>query len=264
MKLAALLGTCALLYSGAILAHTPYLVSPEFTVRGGQTVTLDAAFAEEFFTPELAFAGSEFRVTGPDGVARALDKVEVLKLRTVVEHALPKADGTYRFSTGRRHGAVFRTYELDGKKVTTRDAAAAIPAGANVLSDFQAITRAETYLTAGKPDNAALAAHGQGLELVAQTHPNDLYAGEPVRFQVLFEGKPVPDIALALEPAVWSSDAKVEPVKLQADAGGVVQWPAATAGTWLALVRHRAPAPASAGVREYSHTYTLTFQVLNP
>ena len=264
MKLVSLLSLGLLLSSSAAIAHTPYLVSPQFQVRPGATVTLDAAFAETFFVPEVVFAGPQFTVTGPDGQRRPIDTVQAFKQRSVAEHTLPAQPGTYRFSTGIRHGAVFRSYQLGGKKVSVRDDEHVIPADATDVDIFQALTRAETYVTAGAPDHGALAPHGQGLELQAMTHPSDLYTGEPVRLRVLFDGKPVAGQSVQLSPAVWSSDASTQALTLHADAQGVVQWPAARAGTWLVLARHRAAAPVGAPVPAYSHSYTLTFQVLNP
>src|SRR3546814_4924344 len=101
-------------------AHTPYLVPINFAPQGGETIALDAAFAETFFVPEAAFDHSRFGVTGPDGGDAAPDHVQVLKTRVVVEHTLPDAPGTYRFSTGPRHGALFRTWEVDQARELAR------------------------------------------------------------------------------------------------------------------------------------------------
>ncbi len=48
-------------------AHTPYLSPSNFAPQAGETVALDAAFAETFFVPEAAFDNSRFVITGPDG-----------------------------------------------------------------------------------------------------------------------------------------------------------------------------------------------------
>lgn len=64
-------------------AHTPYLVPNDFAPRAGQTVALDAAFAEAFFVPEVAFDDSQFAITRPDGNHARPDAVHVMKTRTV-------------------------------------------------------------------------------------------------------------------------------------------------------------------------------------
>ncbi|MEZ0471489.1 DUF4198 domain-containing protein [Luteimonas salinilitoris] len=177
--LLATLVACAALPSSA---HTPYLAPSSFETRPGSWVTLDASFAETFFIPEVVFDDSRFEVTGPDGTAATPETVRLMKTRAVVEHRLGEQAGTYRFSTGPRLGALFRTWELDGEQTSSRDPAVEIPAGAKVLSNFQSLTLAETYVSVGAPDQTALAPRGDGLELVAVTHPNDLYVGEAFEY----------------------------------------------------------------------------------
>src|SRR3546814_11843747 len=102
-------------------AHTPYLVPINFAPQGGETIALDAAFAETFFVPEAAFDHSRFGVTGPDGGDAAPDHVQVLKTRVVVEHTLPDAPGTYPFSPAPRHGALFRPWHVAGNRASPRE-----------------------------------------------------------------------------------------------------------------------------------------------
>ena len=251
-------------FTSAAAAHTPYLAPNTFAPQAGETVTLDAAFAETFFVPEVVFDKSVFSVTCPDGVGRAPTSVHYQKTRAVIEHALPKQAGTYRFSTGLRHGAVFRSWEIDGKRESTRDAKAPIPPGATLLPSFQAITVAETYLTIDAPDRAALKPRGSGIEIIPQTHPADLYTGESFVVRVLHDGTPLVDQPVEFTEAVWTSDRKAEVVTLNSDAQGRVTLPLRHAGTWLALTRHRTKAPAGAPADEYSHSFTLTFHVRDP
>lgn len=265
MKTASLLATAALALAVSLpaSAHTPYLVPSNFAPRAGQTIALDASFAEAFFVPEAAFDDSQFTVIGPDGAEAPLAS-QVMKTRTVAEYTLPTGTGTYRISTGPRLGALFRTWEQNGKRESSRDPSAKIPAGAKVISDFQSLTQAVSYVTAGNPDRAALAPRNKGLELVPVTHPNDLYVGEAFEFIVQYDGKPLADQPLEITEAVWSSDRTPQVANLKSDAAGHVRFPLSTAGTWLALTRYRTAAPAGAPVAEYSNSVTLSFRVLNP
>jgi len=246
-----------------VAAHTPYLQPSSFAPREGQTVALDASFAETFFVPETAFDDSAFSVTGPDGATSPLPS-QVMKTRTVAEYTLPKVAGTYRLSTGTRLGALFRTWEINGKRESSRDASVKIPAGAKVISDFQSLTLAETYVTARSPDRAALAPRNKGLELVAVSHPSDLYVGEEFEFIVQYDGKSLVAQPVEITEAVWSSDRKPQVITLETDAQGHGRMKLEQAGTWVALTRFRTPAPAGAPVAEYSNSYTLSFRVLNP
>ncbi|WMJ69435.1 DUF4198 domain-containing protein [Stenotrophomonas sp. 24(2023)] len=258
-------GLAALLLAACLpaSAHTPYLVPSSFAPRAGSTIALDASFAETFFVPEVAFDNSTFGVVGPDGKDQVVPS-RAMTNRTVAEYTLPAGAGTYRFSTGLRMGALFRTWEINGTRASSRDPAVKIPAGAKVIADFQSITRAETYVTAGNPDRAALKPRDNGLELVAVSHPNDLYVGETFAFIVQYDGQPLPGQKVEVTEAVWSSDRTPQVVTLTTDAQGHARMPLQAAGTWIALTRLRRPAPDGAPVAEYSHSYTLSFRVLNP
>ncbi len=257
--------TAALLCVAAAtaVAHTPYLAPSNFAPQGGETIALDAAFAETFFVPEAAFDHGHFNVTGPDGKVASPDTVQLLKTRAVVEHTLPQAAGTYRFSTGPRLGALFRTWEVGGKRESSRDPDVTIPAGAKVLSNFQSLTLAETYVTVGAPDRGALHPTGKGLELVPVNHPNDLYVGEVFEFVMQYDGKPLADQKVEIAEAVWTSDRKPHVETLLTDAQGHAVFKLQEAGTWVALSRYRTPAPAGAPVDEISNSITLTFRVLD-
>lgn len=243
-------------------AHTPYLhAKGEIGAEGG-LVSMEASFAETFFIPEAAFDKSQFQITGPDGKQHAPDRVEVWKARTLAEHRLDSTPGTWRFSTGRRYGALFRIWEIDGKRESSRDPEAKIPAGAKVLENFQSVTLAETYLTVGAPNRTALTARGEGLEIVANDHPTDLYVDEAFTFTVLFDGKPLAGQKVQITEAVSDTGNTPQIIHLTTDAEGRATFRPKQAALWLALTRHRTPAPESSGVAEYSHSYTLTFRTL--
>jgi uncharacterized GH25 family protein len=256
----------ALLALGAAVAanaHTPYLAPTSFDPMHGELVTLDAAFAEEFFAPEVVFDNSEFVVIDPQGKSSPADTVQRLKTRAVIEHKLGEK-GTYRFSSGRRLGAVIRSWELDGKKESTRDSAKPMPEGAKLLAHYQSVSLSEAYVTFGAPSKAALKPYGNGLELVPITHPGDLYTGEKFTFEIRFDGKPLAGQDVEIFPATRDSSSKKAAAKLTTDAAGKATFDPAKAGIYLALIRYRGKAPAEAAAPEYGFSYTLSFRVLDP
>lgn len=245
----------------AVEAHTPYLAPASFEPMNGDLVTLDAAFGEHFFVPEVVFDNSEFVVIDPAGKTSPVNTVQRLKTRAVVEHTLD-GKGTYRFSSGRRLGAVFRTWELDGKKESTRDPAKALPAGATLLAHYQSVSLAEAYVTLGAPSPAALKPYASGLELVPVSHPSDLYTGEKFDFAVHFDGKPLANQLVEIFPASNDAASKKAAASLTTGADGKASFALPRAGTWLALIRYRGKAPAGATAPEYGFNYTLSFRVL--
>jgi uncharacterized GH25 family protein len=255
-----LLALCCALPLTAAKAHVPYLAPASFEpVRGW--VSLEAAFAEQFFLPEAKFDQSEFQVTGPDGVVRAPKELVAVKSRTVLDDEL-KTDGTYKYSTGQRFGAVFHSYVLNGKTENSREPNFVLPKGATLKAHFQSVTRAETYISKGKPNLPALKASGKGLELQFVSHPNDLYAGQPVNGLLLLDGKPLANGTLELHRAAsaQASQDKTAPLPVSTNALGEFTLTPPQAGTYLLLARHRAAAPQGAKAPLYSYTSTAVFE----
>lgn len=243
MKSRFLLGSLLFACCLSAHAHTPYLAPCSFDPMNGDLVTLDASFGEVFFVPEVAFDNSEFVVVNPDGRTAPIDTVQRLKTRAVAEHRLAAGKGTYRFSTGPRLGAIFRTWEVDGKQESSCDSAKPLPAGAKLLMHYQSLSLSETYITAGAPSQAALKPYGKGLELVPATHPSDLYAGEKFEFSVLYDGKPLADQKVEIFPAIGDREGEKPAATLTTDAQGKATFALDKPGEFLALLRYRGKAP---------------------
>lgn len=240
-------------------AHTPYLVPGSFEPVFGRMVTLDASFGEKFFVPEAAFTGSEFQVVNPDGSVVTPESQSTLKTRIVLEHSL-EDKGTYKFSTGRRFGKVFKIYELDGKRHVMQNHEDAYPEGAKELAFFQAVTRAETYVSKGAPSEGSIKAWGEGLEIQPETHPNEIFAGEEFDFTVHFEGTPLAEQKLEIFAAEGEFSPKEAIATVTTDSDGAASFSPDEAGVYLVRARHRAPAPEGAPAPVYSHTYTLVLE----
>lgn len=260
-KLVVSLLTSALVATAPTLAHTPYLKPHSFEPVRGDKVTLDASFAEKFFVPEVAFANSIYHVISPEGKKEQPDLMGQFNTRVVVEHQLDN-DGTYRFSTGRRYGRIFKSYELNGERKSMRDPSQPIPEGAKLLSHFQSLTMAETYVSKGAPNQEALKPYNSGLEFVSHSHPNDLFVGEDLTLQSLFDGKPLEGLKVEVFLAQDQfTDEKAHLSLSSGNDGGFVFTPT-TAGTYLIMARHRSDAPQGAAAPQISNTYTLVVEAV--
>lgn len=256
----AIFAVTALAASFATQAHVPYLQPASFEPIRGGWVSLDAAFADRFFIPEVAFDNSSFSVLTPAGTAVKPALLQYSHTRTMAEHQLTD-DGTYRFSTGLRFGAVFHTYEHNGERKNSRDENFVLPAGAKSIAHFQAVTRAETYVSKGAPDHTALKPGGEALELEFLSHPNDLYTDSTLRARVLFNGKPLVRQAVsAYFVEAGANDEKVT-YQLSSDAAGIISFQPEKAGTYLLLSRFRTDAPKTAAVPTYSYTYSVVLEI---
>ena len=251
---------CAgLLFIPASQAHTPYLKPLSFEPVSRDTVTLDASFAEQFFVPEVAISNAKFDVETPDGKLSPVETVVDLKTRNVLEQAMEQ-EGTYRFSTGKRMGAIFRVYDLNGERGSMRGNEKPLPEGATLTEHFQSVTSAVTYVTKKGPTDTVLAASGQGLELVPRTHPNGLFSGDTFAFPLTYEGEPVADekVTLYLANDQFSEESDFQ--TLTTNAKGEASVSLNSQGLYLLQARVKAPAPKGADVPVYSYTTTLTLE----
>ena len=256
MVLAALIAS-----SSAALAHTPYLQPTSFEVNRSGKVSFDASFAEKFFVPEVAFNNSIFTITGPSGKQVTPEFLSVLSVRTIAEHTL-KDSGTYRVSTGNRLGKIFKVYKKDGERHSAKDPKAPLPKGAKLLSFFQSNTKAETYVTKGRPSKQALKATNNGLELVMNTHPNELFVGDEISMNVQYDGKAIDDLTVdvMLAKDQFSTDkAAYQVTSNQGKLSLNVDQP----GTYLLRARHRTKAPEGSVAPVISNTYTLSLEIID-
>lgn len=255
MKFPLRLLALAALLAPAASAHSPYLLPNLFTVEKRDHVTVEAAFTEAFFTPDVAMKSDDYHLVGPDGAKLALTPV-YLKDLAVLEVPLA-ADGTYRISTGARVGRTAKAYLKDGQWEFLEPGEAP-PAGAEAV-DMLSLTRADTYVTRGKPDAAALTPLGRGLEIVPVTHPAEAAAGAAVSFRLLFEGQP-----LAGQPILLHRDGETlagkAPVEVRTGTDGGFAVTPSDPGIYLVMTRHRV-GPAEPGTPHRSFTATVSFEV---
>ena len=72
------------LVAGAAQAHSPYLLPSAFDVTDRKLVTVQGAFTESFFSPEVVMKSDAWAVVGPDGGRKPLTAVNLRELALVV------------------------------------------------------------------------------------------------------------------------------------------------------------------------------------
>ncbi|OZY86683.1 hypothetical protein CBP51_06615 [Cellvibrio mixtus] len=239
-------------------AHTPFIAPVAFEPAHQGWISLDAGFAETFFHSDVAFDKGHFQVLTPAGTWVAPARVEQFTSRSVLEYQAQQ-EGTYRFTTGTRLGAVFRMYELNGERKHTRDPKEVLPKGHKLLDHYQSVTLAETYVTLKAPTTAAFKPYNKGLELVPITHPNDLYAGELFEFSVLLDGNPLVEQPVSIFSAQDATQQQQPVLTATTDRQGKASITLNSPGVYLLHLRKSAPAPKGAEAPHYGYIYTLSF-----
>lgn len=174
-------------------AHKMWLLPSATTVAGTDPwITVDAAISNDLFHADHHPASLDrLVITAPDGHTARPANPATGKYRSVFDLHLDQ-QGTYKLALIGE--GLLANYELDGQKKRWRgsgdELATAIPPRATRVQVTLSSSRVETFVTNGKPNDAALRPTGKGLELVPVTRVTDLVAGEPATFRLLLDGKP--------------------------------------------------------------------------
>lgn len=242
--------------AGSALAHMPYLLPAQFDVGKRGHISVEASFSDHVFIPDITMRDAPFHMLAPDGSRAEVGPVTHLRDLAVFEADLAQ-DGTYRLTTGLRLGRKGRMYRADGGWRMAGEGGRA-PEGVELVA-VQSVTLAEAYVTRGRPTDGVLQPRGEGLEIVALTHPGRLSSGADAIFRVLFDGEPLAEAPVTLHRGAGGGDAGKGTQQAKTDSDGRVILRPDVAGTYLILVRHRTRAPADAETPYRSYTYTLTF-----
>lgn len=234
----------------------PYVLPTMFDMGKADHITVQSAFAEEAFLPEVAMRDAPFHLVGPDGKAISVGPVTHLRDVSIFEAAIP-VDGTYRVTSGQRAGRKGKMFKI-GEDWQMRGEGGNPPANAQQV-EVQSMTLADAYVTRGQPADTALKPLGKALEIQAITHPNGIVAGSDARFLLLFDGKPVPQADITLFRGAGLYDGRKVAAQTKSGADGQFTLKPEDAGTYLILVRHRSASPAGSETPYRSYTYTLTF-----
>ncbi|MBL8266903.1 DUF4198 domain-containing protein [Steroidobacter sp.] len=221
--------SAALLLPVASHAHKFWLLPSSTVSTVDQWITVDAAVSNDLFYFNHVPLGLEsLAITAPNGSKVAAENPHTGKYRSVFDLQLKQA-GTYKLALV--NNGLTATYDDNGARKRWRGTpakfATEVPANAKNLEVNESVGRIETFVTAGKPTEAALKPTNIGLELVPVTHPNDLYAGEASKFRFLLDGKPVANLEVVVQPGGTRYRNDQEEQKLKTDAKGElsVNWP---------------------------------------
>ena len=208
-------------------AHTmsPYLLPEVFDVQSNNVSFQSGITVEKFYVPTSNFKTS-YVVTDPSGKDTNINAAASLKRFNVGEIDIP-AEGTYRIRTQDAMGNPGKYALVDGRWLRVRPARPAnapvnppkadekkpataasvapkpanpprfiaadqLPANAEIL-EVKNHFIAETFVTKNKP-SAVPKVTNKGFEVKLISHPNQLFAGEALKAQVLLNGKPVSNL----------------------------------------------------------------------
>ena len=236
-------------------AYTSYLKPSAFWPQS-EAITVEGAFASQFFTPQIA-VGADLTLLNPEGARAQFNSVAVDAQATTLATDLRRG-GTYRFSTGEQMGRVTTLVGVDGQWRPLGQGEV-LPEGA-LTTTLQTVTLADVYVTRGAPTRTVVDRAIGRLAIRPVTHPNQVLAASGFQIEVLFDGAPMANTAVVLY-AAGDADTKVDRfVVTGADGRAMVALDAP--GQYVLAARHRANAPEGSEAAVRSYTTTLTFDAM--
>ncbi|MDO4643877.1 MAG: DUF4198 domain-containing protein [Cardiobacteriaceae bacterium] len=220
-----------LVIAGMASAHNVW-IRPSSTQLAGESdyVTIDGGGSDFPFDVNHRGRPAEgLHAYDPKGKEIEKENLMVGKLRTSYDVKLNQ-QGTYHFTDGLEY-IQFNYPDENGKSVRWRDTPEKFkkenPMADKKREKFkQQSWNVETFVTLGEPTSEVLKPDSKGLDIEYLTHPNELYAGEPARFRLLFNGKPLPDshVEIARDSLRYREN---NLITLKTDKDGVVtiNWP---------------------------------------
>lgn len=256
------LALLALAVSGSASAHNAWLLPSSTQLAHPATITVDAAVANDlFFFNHVPLRLDSLDLRAPDGSSLAAENPHRGKLRSVFDLKIDQP-GSYRLAALNR--GLFASYKLHGETRRWRGApeelATKIPAEASELKVSEMHGRIETWVTLGKPSQPPLS--GQGIELQAVTHPNDLFAGEAARFILTIDGAPAAGVKIEATRGATRYRNQLETMHATTASDGsfAFTWPVAGMYWLHASTSDAKTSHPQAGERRLS--YSLTLEVM--
>ena len=260
----------SMVVSHTLLAHPVWILPSHFSVSKaeGEWITFDVTASHGTFVMDKPASAESALVLLPSGTIDTPDSVSRGQRRSVFDYHFVET-GTHKVTVDRE--PTYYTRYKAGKRDTEKwlranklTRAALLPDNARDVSTMLSFSRVETYITVGKPSTQAFKLSGEHLELKPITHPADIVAGEPVTFQMYFQGKPQAGVAAEItrEGTLYrNSQAQLDVVS---DEQGMVTFTPKNAGRYILKARHQGVLVNDPLADESGNMVHLTFEVVLP
>jgi uncharacterized GH25 family protein len=261
----------ALALIGVMLAVSPasaheFWIEPEdYAVDSGEEIRADIRIGQDFRGDAFPFIPARFRSflqhddLGAEPIAGSIGATPALT-------AMPRAEGLTIFTyVSTERSITFQEWEefqeyLDYEgldSIVERHEARGLPRDRIREIYFRC---AKALVNVGPVASGEDRATGMPIELVAKANPATIKPGEPLQFQLLWQGEPLPDTQVALfhKPTGGTEASRIT---TRTDAGGNVAFTLDTPGAFMAAAVHMIEAPADRNADWESYWASLTFGV---
>lgn len=214
------------------------------------------ALGDHRFVPSAGPGPAMIWITGPEDELTPPSFVYTGKTRTLAEIELTKP-GTYRVTA--EEPEAYWTKIKEGDKSRWLRMPRDRVAGKTIEMSKRYWAKAITYVTFKRQTRGPLAVQGDPLELQPVDHPNAIRAGQPFRFRVLAEGKPLQGQEIKVYDDAGHGHDATTTAKSRAD--GIVRLRLARSGRYLLSVRNEIAAPGDPKADAYSYSVYVMIDV---
>ncbi|CAM2009527.1 DUF4198 domain-containing protein [Acanthopleuribacter pedis] len=260
-------------------AHDRFIV-PSHTILSGEktkSVSLTASISNDVFHPDRPlgdngkgwvppslkayFDRMETTVILPDGSKDPSFALQSFRRFSAGDLEL-KQDGTYRISLVHDEAPMVTFTKADGSFGRAFGKEARVPEGATKVVRKTTASRVETFVTRNNANRAAIQPTGHLLELAGSAHPNDLFVGEAVSFQLFHAGKPLAKPAeVVLVRGGTRHRNQRDKIEATTDATGTFEVVFPEAGFYLLQTEVMVPGRPGSGMQEHWYSLFVTLEV---
>jgi uncharacterized GH25 family protein len=273
-KLKALGLACSVL-SGIALssvanAHPRWILPSHFTVskEGGDWLTFDVTASHGTFVFDKPAGSESANVVMPDGRSEYPNFIVRGKRRSMFDFFFSE-EGTHRVEVNGdpRYFTVYKAGKRDTQKwirANKSERESLLPKQARDVETVVGFTRAESYITVGKPTKKAFELENKYLELMPITHPSDIVAGEPVRFQFFFNGEAQQGVTAEITREGTLYRNQQEQIDVVSDTKGFITFTPEIAGRYVMKASYEGELINSALADKMKANVHLTFEAMLP
>ena len=271
-KVKALTMACAVVAGLAVTAtanaHPRWVVPSHFTVskEGGDWLTFDVTASHGTFVFDKPAGSESAEVVMPDGRKERPNFVIRGKRRSIFDFYFEE-EGTHKVEIN--NVPTYYTQYKAGRRDTVKwlkankaEREALLPNKSRDVVTQLGFTRAESYVTVGKPTGKVMEIEGKYLELLPVTHPSDIVEGDEVSFQFFYNGEPQQGVTAEITREGTLYRNHQQQIDVVSDESGMVIFTPDTAGRWLMKANYKGELPNNPLADTASVNVHFTFEAL--
>lgn len=256
--------------SGSANAHPRWVLPSHFTVskEGGDWLSFDVTASHGTFVFDKPAGSESAQVVMPDGRTERPNFVIRGKRRSMFDFYFEE-QGTHKVQIN--NVPTYYTQYKAGRRDTVKwlkankaDRMDLLPQKARDVVTQISFTRAESYITVGKPSTTVFEIEGKFLEMKPITHPADIVAGEEVAFQFFYNGKPQAGVVAEITREGTLYRNHQEQIDVISDEQGHINFVPDIAGRYVMKANYKGELKDNPLAEKASVNVHLTFEALLP